>query len=72
MERSNRSAVKALVDFFNSNPDEELTIDDATAKMDCSRITAANALSHLSGTDYLERVTIYRRKSPPGGVRVAE
>lgn len=59
-ERRQRFGERALVDFFQQNPTEELTADDAAAKIGCSAGSARNYLASLSGEGILERVSVYR------------
>lgn len=70
-----RASERALVDFFNANPDEELSVVDAATKLGSSARTALNSLSTLAGAGILERVSIYRLRevvASPGGLRAAE
>lgn len=52
-----------LIQFFEANPDEELTIADIRDKFDVAPTTASNALARLelAGED-IEYVHIARRK----------
>lgn len=61
-ERRQRFGERTLVEFFKQNPDEELTADDAAAKIGCTAGSARNYLASLSGDGILERVSVYRLK----------
>lgn len=73
-ERRTRLAERTLVDFFHANPGEELTVEDAAAKLGSSTRTAMNSLSTLAGAGILQRISIYRLAEPEEvreGVKVA-
>lgn len=60
-----RKGFNALRDFFAANPDEELTIEDAAAKLGVNTTSAGSYLAKLKGMGMLERVSIYRLKESP-------
>jgi predicted transcriptional regulator len=64
MTRTHLSIVDRVRAFFQANPFEELTVEDVAAKFSCTRSTAENALSRLSGEGLLQRASVYRVKGP--------
>jgi len=59
-----RAGVEKLRKFFNDNPEEELTVESAAAKIGVGERTAATYLSHLAGEGGdLERISVYRVRS---------
>lgn len=50
-----------LREFFQANPDEELSLRDICAKFDCSESTAYSATCKLHTEGLLRRVAVYRR-----------
>lgn len=62
-DRRHRFGERELVNFFQANPGEELSIKDAACKLGCSAGSARNYLASLSGDGILERVSVYRLKA---------
>ena len=61
-ERRIYLAERTLVDFFLANPQEELTAEDAAAKLGVNETYSGKLLSTLAGLEVLERVSVYRLK----------
>lgn len=62
--RNGRNSVQdRLSQFFADNPDEELSYDDITAKFNCSRGTAEQAVSRLKADRLLESVHVIRLRT---------
>jgi Fic family protein len=57
-----RKGQTALKTFFEANPSEELTVDDAAIKAQLTHKTAQTYLANLTGEGILERVSVYRLK----------
>lgn len=57
-----RKGEDTLIAFFSENPDEELTIADAAAKLGVNYHSAGCYLAKLKARGVLERVSIYRLK----------
>jgi Fic family protein len=53
----------ALREFFDRNPNEWLTINDAAAKVTCAQSTAERVLQELIREGVIERVSVYRLRS---------
>ena len=75
--RVSTKAMRELADYFIKNSREELSAEDAAAKLGIGIRYAAVSLSSLAGAGVLERVSVYRLavvKSPEPsiGMRVAE
>lgn len=63
--RSSRIGVRtrqAVIDFFDRNVNEWLTVEDAAEKFGVSEITAQNYLGALTGEGSIERISVYRKK----------
>lgn len=52
-----------LHEFFERNPEEELSYTDITAKFSCSDATAADAVSKLRQARVLESVHVIRLRA---------
>jgi response regulator of citrate/malate metabolism len=50
--------------FWVDNPMEELSAEDAAAKLGITREVAANQLRVLATRGLSERVSVYRKRSP--------
>lgn len=61
--RAPTGKIRQLREFFEANPNEELSAADIAAKFGCAVTTARNAIVYLRAEGLLERVSVYRLKS---------
>ncbi len=54
---------RLLIEFFQRNPQEELSLEDAITKFGRAP-TVRNVLGRLVGEGMLERISIYRLREP--------
>lgn len=61
--KGNKSIRVCVLEYFEANPDEELTTRDIAAKFDCTLRSAENALNTCKGYGEVQRVVAWRRGS---------